>query len=78
MMFVWFGVVLLVRFPADVAPGEWLLARHRGANRLPEERKTEAEASPRPTDDKAKQRKLREKARQGQKRPGSRAAPAPV
>jgi len=45
-----------VRFPADVAPEKWLLARHRGSNRLPEERKTDAETSGRVADSKTKER----------------------
>jgi hypothetical protein len=54
MVCVWFGVVLMVRFPADVAPEKWLLAEHRGSNRLPEERKTETEISSPAANDKAK------------------------
>ncbi len=59
MVCVWFGVVLWVRFPADDAPEKWLLTRHRGSNRLPEERKTEAETSCLPADGKAKGGNLR-------------------
>jgi len=53
--------VLGVRFLADIAPEKWLLTRHRGSNRLPEERKTDAETSRRVTNGKAKERFFREK-----------------
>ncbi len=42
-MFTWFGVVLLVRFPSAIAPERGNTDRHRGANRLPAKRKTDAE-----------------------------------
>jgi len=55
--------VLVVRFLADIAPGKWLLTRHRGSNRLPEERKTDAETSGRATNGKTKERVFSGKAR---------------
>ena len=42
---------------------EWLLARHRGSNRPPEERKTDAETSDPAADGKTKERYFSEKAR---------------
>jgi len=43
MVVVWFGVVLLVRFPSDVAP-IWNPAA-RGTNNPPDVRKTDGETS---------------------------------
>lgn len=42
---IWFGVVLLVRFPSAIAPESGMTDRHRGANRLPAKRKTDAQTS---------------------------------
>jgi hypothetical protein len=49
--------VLLVRFLPAIAP-EDKTDRHRGANRLPVERKTDAETSPEAARGKAKSRKF--------------------
>jgi hypothetical protein len=57
-LFVWFGVVLLVRFPSAIAPESGNTDRHRGANRLPAKRKTDAQTKVIAHHSKIKQREI--------------------